>query len=53
MSEFRTRIWFARSVVLLVALLFAVPFASAQVTTGNLQGVVKDPNGANVAGASR
>ncbi len=52
MSEFRTRIWIARSVVLLVALLFAVPFASAQVTTGNLQGVVKDPNGANVAGAS-
>lgn len=52
MSEFRTRSWIARSVVLLVALLFAVPFVSAQVTTGNLQGVVKDPNGAVVAGAA-
>jgi outer membrane receptor protein involved in Fe transport len=52
MSEFRTRNWVARSVVLLVALLFAVPFVSAQVTTGNLQGVVKDPTGAVVAGAA-
>ncbi len=52
MSEFRTRNWIARSVVLLVALLFAVPFVSAQVTTGSLQGVVKDPNGAVVAGAT-
>ncbi|HEY0547036.1 MAG TPA: carboxypeptidase regulatory-like domain-containing protein, partial [Pyrinomonadaceae bacterium] len=52
MSEFRTSNWIARSVVLLVALLFAVPFASAQVTTGNVQGVVKDPNGAVVAGAA-
>ncbi len=52
MSEFRTSNWIARSVVLLVALLFAVPFASAQVTTGNVQGVVKDPAGAVVAGAS-
>lgn len=52
MSEFRTRNVIARSVVLLVALLFAVPFATAQVTTGNLQGIVRDPNGAVVAGAS-
>ncbi len=52
MSEFRTRNWVARSVVLLVALLFAVPFVSAQVTTGSLQGIVKDPNGAVVAGAA-
>lgn len=52
MSEFRTRNWISRSVVLLVALLFAVPFVSAQVTTGNLQGIVKDPNGAVVAGAA-
>lgn len=52
MSEFRTRKVIARSVVLLVALLFAVPYVSAQVTTGNLQGVVKDPNGAVVAGAT-
>lgn len=52
MSEFRTRKIITRSVVLLVALLFAVPFVSAQVTTGNLQGVVKDPAGAVVAGAS-
>lgn len=52
MSEFRTRKVIARSVVLLVALLFAVPYVSAQVTTGNLQGVVKDPNGAVVAGAA-
>jgi hypothetical protein len=52
MSEFRTRNWIARSVVLLVALLFAVPFVSAQVTTGNLQGIVRDQNDAVVAGAS-
>jgi len=52
MSEFRTRNWIARSVVLLVALLFAVPMVSAQVTTGNLQGIVRDPAGAVVAGAA-
>jgi hypothetical protein len=52
MSEFRISNWIARSVVLLVALLFTVPLVSAQVTTGNLQGVVKDPNGAVVAGAA-
>jgi hypothetical protein len=52
MSEFRTRNWIARSVVLLVALLFAVPFVSAQVTTGSLQGVIKDQNEAVVAGAT-
>lgn len=52
MSEFRTRSWIARSVVLLVALLFAVPLASAQVTTGNLQGVVRDQNNAVIAGAA-
>ncbi|MBV9210909.1 MAG: carboxypeptidase regulatory-like domain-containing protein, partial [Acidobacteria bacterium] len=52
MSQFRTSNWIARSVVLLVALLFAAPFVSAQVTTGSLQGIVKDPNGAVVAGAA-
>ncbi len=52
MSEFRINHWSARGIVLLVALLCAVPFASAQVTTGNLQGVVLDQNKAAVAGAT-
>jgi hypothetical protein len=52
MSEFRINHWIARSIVLLVALLCAAPFVSAQVTTGSLQGVVLDPNKAAVAGAS-
>jgi hypothetical protein len=41
-----------RSIVLLVFLLVAMPFALAQVTTGSLQGVVVDPNKAVIAGAT-
>lgn len=36
----------------IILLLFAVAPITAQVTTGSLQGIVKDPNGAVVAGAT-
>ncbi|MDT5122076.1 MAG: hypothetical protein QOC96_1558 [Acidobacteriota bacterium] len=52
MNKFRHGSWLTQATVLLALLLFAVPFASAQSTTGNLQGIVKDPNGAVVAGAA-
>src|SRR5687768_3697543 len=42
----------ARAATLLTLLVFSVPFVSAQVTTGSLQRVVRDPNGAAVAGAA-
>ncbi len=46
------RNWVMRSIVLLVFLLVAMPFALAQVTTGSLQGIVVDPNKAVIAGAT-
>src|SRR5262245_3828884 len=52
MSYLRAQLSGARVVVILMSLLFTAITAVAQVTTGNLQGVVKDPNGAVVAGAS-
>lgn len=52
MSYFRINQFFARSIALLVALMIVVPFVSAQVTTGSLQGIVLDQNRAAVAGAS-
>jgi len=52
MSYFRSRLSVGRVVVLLMSLLFTAAAAVAQVTTGSLQGVVKDPNGAVVAGAT-
>src|SRR5437764_1087690 len=52
MNKFRHRSRLTQAAVLLALFLFAVPFASAQSTTGNLQGIVKDPNGAVVAGAA-
>ncbi|HVF88830.1 MAG TPA: TonB-dependent receptor, partial [Blastocatellia bacterium] len=55
MSEFRKNKWVARTIMMLALLtqinLFAAPFAMAQ-TTGNLQGVVTDPQGAVVANAT-
>jgi outer membrane receptor protein involved in Fe transport len=52
MRKFRTSSWVARTTFLLVGLLFTASMIMAQVTTGALQGVVKDPNGAVVAGAT-
>ncbi|HEY0545026.1 MAG TPA: carboxypeptidase regulatory-like domain-containing protein [Pyrinomonadaceae bacterium] len=52
MSKFRINSWLVRTTLLLAALLLAAPFTSAQVTTGNLQGVVLDQNKAAVAGAT-
>ena len=52
MSYLRAQLSVARVVIVLMSLVFAAVSASAQVTTGNLQGVVKDPNGAVVAGAA-
>jgi len=43
---------FARFLAVLVGLLFTAGLAAGQTTTGNLQGVVQDPNKANVAGAT-
>src|SRR5918999_1089489 len=40
------------SLVLMQLQLFAAPMAMAQVTTGNLQGIVADPTGAVVSGAT-
>ncbi|HYP26407.1 MAG TPA: carboxypeptidase-like regulatory domain-containing protein, partial [Blastocatellia bacterium] len=55
MSEFRRNKWVARTVMMLALLtqihVFATPFAMAQ-TTGNLQGVVTDQQGAVVANAT-
>jgi outer membrane receptor protein involved in Fe transport len=52
MREFRFGSQVARIVTLLALILFTASFATAQVTTGNLQGVVLDPNNAAVAGAT-
>ena len=52
MSEFSLRGLVARALTLLALLVFTAPFAAAQITSGNLQGVVLDPNGAAVAGAT-
>ncbi|MDT5296581.1 MAG: hypothetical protein QOJ76_3461 [Acidobacteriota bacterium] len=52
MREFRFGSLVARTVTLLALLMFTASFATAQVTTGNLQGVVLDPNNAAVAGAT-
>jgi hypothetical protein len=52
MSKFRNSNWIARSSFLLIMLVLIAPQALAQVTTGNLQGVVQDPNKAAVAGAT-
>jgi len=52
MSYLRAQLSVARVVLVLMTLLFTAMTAGAQVTTGNLQGVVKDPNGAVVAGAA-
>ncbi|HEX8163057.1 MAG TPA: TonB-dependent receptor [Pyrinomonadaceae bacterium] len=42
----------ARLIALFAFVLACAPLAAAQVTTGALQGLVKDPNGAVVAGAT-
>ncbi|HEX8163195.1 MAG TPA: carboxypeptidase regulatory-like domain-containing protein [Pyrinomonadaceae bacterium] len=52
MNQFRISTLVARIAMLLALVAFAVPFATAQVTTGALQGTVLDPNGAAVAGAT-
>ncbi|MDT5157946.1 MAG: hypothetical protein QOC61_1166 [Acidobacteriota bacterium] len=52
MCEFRYGSLVARTVTLLALLMFTASFATAQVTSGNLQGVVLDPNNAAVAGAT-
>ena len=52
MRECRTTDLFARFLAVLVGLVFMATMATAQTTTGNLQGVVQDPNKANVAGAT-
>jgi hypothetical protein len=52
MSKSRINNWLVRTSFLLVMLIMAAPLASAQVTTGSLQGVVLDQNKAAVAGAA-
>lgn len=52
MRQFRTHNWIARTMFLLVGLFFTAAMVAAQTTTGSLQGVVKDPNGAVVAGVA-
>ncbi len=52
MSKLRNHNWLVRTSFLLVMLMLAAPHASAQVTTGSLQGVVLDQNKAAVAGAA-
>jgi uncharacterized surface anchored protein len=52
MFQFRLGGLVARTLTLLALLALTVSVATAQVTTGNLQGVVQDPNGAAVAGAT-
>jgi hypothetical protein len=52
MRQFRAKTLIARSLMVLVGLLFTAGIAVAQVTTGNLQGIVTDPNKAIVTGAS-
>jgi hypothetical protein len=52
MSKLRINDWLVRTSFLLVMLIVAALHASAQVTTGSLQGVVLDQNKAAVAGAA-
>src|SRR5215204_6555677 len=52
MCEFSLRSLVARTLTLLALLVCTAPFATAQVTSGSLQGVVLDPNNAAVAGAT-
>lgn len=52
MCEFSLRSLVARTLTLLALLVCTAPLALAQVTSGSLQGVVLDPNGAAVAGAT-
>jgi hypothetical protein len=52
MCEFSLRSLLARTLTLLALLVCTAPLALAQVTSGSLQGVVLDPNGAAVAGAT-
>ena len=51
MSRFVSKKWIAHTFAAVVLLSFTVALAVAQTTTGNLQGVVSDPNKANVTGA--
>jgi hypothetical protein len=52
MSQFSLSNLFARAAGLLTLLMLTATLATAQVTTGSIQGVVTDPNGAVVAGAT-
>lgn len=52
MRKCRTTSVLVRFLAILVGLVFTSAIAVAQNTTGNLQGVVKDPNGGVVAGAT-
>src|SRR5215210_810908 len=52
MSKFGARVKTSRILSLLMGLLFTASVVMAQVTTGNLQGVVLDPNKQAVAGAT-
>jgi len=51
MFELRPSAWISRALILLAFFVLTLTSATAQVTTGSLQGVVRDPNGAAVAGA--
>src|SRR5215212_8977027 len=44
--------WLIRLTMLVAIFTLCLPLASAQETTGNIQGTVKDPTGAVVAGAT-
>lgn len=52
MKKVQFKSWIAQAFSLFAVLFLTASFGVAQVTTGNLQGVVKDPNGAVVAGAA-
>ncbi|HJZ82939.1 MAG TPA: carboxypeptidase-like regulatory domain-containing protein, partial [Pyrinomonadaceae bacterium] len=47
----RTTVWLPRAALLISVVIAAFAAANAQVTTGNIRGVVKDQNGALVGGA--
>jgi hypothetical protein len=52
MKRFRINVQLSQCFVIVVAMLIFAPLAQAQVTTGNLQGVVLDQNRQAVAGAA-
>lgn len=52
MNKFFTRHWANRLLTLLAVVFCSSLYAAAQNTTGNLQGIVSDPNKAAVAGAT-